>query len=34
MRKSKKLILDKFTEVTGYYRKHAIRVLSAAPVTP
>ncbi len=26
-RKSKKVILDEFAKVTGYHRKHAIRVL-------
>jgi hypothetical protein len=33
-RTNKKLILDEFTKVTGYHRKHAIRVLTAEPVTP
>jgi hypothetical protein len=28
-RADKKLILDEFTKVTGYHRKHAIRVLTA-----
>jgi hypothetical protein len=28
-RNSKKIILDEFTKVTGYHRKHAIRVLAA-----
>jgi hypothetical protein len=32
-RKSKKLILDEFTKVTGYHRKHAIRILTAQPAT-
>jgi len=32
-RKSKRLILDEFTKVTGYHRKHAIRVLTAQPAT-
>ena len=27
-RAGKKLILDEFTKVTGYHRKHAIRVLT------
>ena len=27
-RKQKKSILDEFTEVTGFHRKHAIRVLN------
>lgn len=31
-RAGKKLILDEFTKVTGYHRKHAIRVLRAPPV--
>jgi hypothetical protein len=26
---AKKLILDEFTKITGYHRKHAIRVLTA-----
>src|SRR6266498_1668428 len=30
-RKSKKLILDEFTKVTGYHRKHAIRILTSGP---
>lgn len=30
-RSSKKTILDEFTKVTGYHRKHAIRVLSTQP---
>jgi hypothetical protein len=29
-RKQKKSILDEFTEVTGFHRKHAIRVLNGA----
>jgi hypothetical protein len=33
-RTNKKLILDEFTKVTGYHRKHAIRVLTAEPATP
>lgn len=33
-RKSKKLILDEFTKVTGYHRKHAIRILTSGPTTP
>src|SRR5882757_10592720 len=33
-RKSKKLILDEFTRVTGYHRKHAIRILTTRPATP
>ena len=28
-RNSKKMILDEFVKVTGYHRKHAIRVLTA-----
>jgi hypothetical protein len=32
-RKSKKLILDEFIKVTGYHRKHAIRILTAPPVS-
>jgi hypothetical protein len=32
-RKSKKLILDEFTKVTGYHRKHAIRILTSGPAT-
>jgi hypothetical protein len=32
-RKSKKLILDEFTKVTGYHRKHAIRILPSGPAT-
>jgi hypothetical protein len=32
-RKRKKLILDEFTKVTGYHRKHAIRILTARPAT-
>ena len=31
--KNKKLILDEFTKLTGYHRKHAIRVLTA-PAMP
>jgi hypothetical protein len=27
-RVGKKMILDEFTQVTGYHRKHAIRVLT------
>lgn len=27
----KKMILDEFTKVTGYHRKHAIRVLTTQP---
>jgi hypothetical protein len=30
-RRGKKLILDEFTKVTGYHRKHAIRILTHAP---
>jgi hypothetical protein len=30
-RKNKKLILDEFTKVTGYHRKHAIRILTVEP---
>lgn len=30
-RKTKKLILDEFTKVTGYHRKHAIRILTSGP---
>jgi hypothetical protein len=30
-RTAKKLILDEFTKITGYHRKHAIRVLTAQP---
>lgn len=30
-RNSKKTILDEFTKVTGYHRKHAIRVLNTQP---
>jgi hypothetical protein len=33
-RTNKKLILDEFTKVTGYHRKHAIRILTAEPATP
>ena len=33
-RQSKKLILDEFTKVTGYHRKHAIRILTAGPTAP
>jgi hypothetical protein len=33
-RRSKKLILDEFTKVTGYHRKHAIRILTNRPATP
>ncbi|MDQ3666552.1 MAG: hypothetical protein M3410_08225 [Acidobacteriota bacterium] len=32
-RKSKKVILDEFAKVTGYHRKHAIRLLRGKPVT-
>ena len=32
-RKSEKLILDEFIKVTGYHRKHAIRILTAPPVS-
>jgi hypothetical protein len=32
-RKRKKLILDEFTKVTGYHRKHAIRILTTRPAT-
>jgi hypothetical protein len=32
-RKGKKLILDEFIKVTGYHRKHAIRILTAPPVS-
>lgn len=28
---SRKLILDEFTKITGYHRKHAIRLLTAPP---
>ena len=31
---AKKLILDEFTKITGYHRKHAIRVLTARPMPP
>jgi len=31
---AKKLILDEFTKITGYHRKHAIRVLTAQPMPP
>jgi len=31
---AKKLILDEFTKVTGYHRKHAIRVLTTQPMSP
>jgi hypothetical protein len=31
-RANKKLILDEFTKVTGYHRKHAIRILTSRPV--
>jgi hypothetical protein len=31
-RVGKKMILDEFTQVTGYHRKHAIRVLTTQPV--
>jgi hypothetical protein len=30
-RAGKKLILDEFTKVTGYHRKHAIRALTTQP---
>ena len=33
-RNEKKLILDEFVKVTGYHRKHAIRVLTAQAYTP
>jgi hypothetical protein len=33
-RRSKKLILDEFTKVTGYHRKHAIRILTTRPAPP
>ena len=33
-RKSKKLILDEFTKVTRYHRKHAIRILTSGPTAP
>src|ERR1039458_6463118 len=33
-RNEKKLILDEFVKVTGYHRKHAIRVLTAPSYTP
>lgn len=33
-RKSKKLILDEFTKVTSYHRKHAIRILTAQSAPP
>jgi hypothetical protein len=33
-RSSKKLILDEFTKVTGYHRKHAIRILTTRPAMP
>ena len=32
-RAGKKMILDEFTQVTGYHRKHAIRVLTTQPVS-
>src|SRR5215472_14789626 len=32
-RKAKKLILDEFTKITGYHRKHAIRILTAHPTS-
>ena len=32
-RPSKKMILDEFTQVTGYHRKHAIRVLTTQPAS-
>jgi hypothetical protein len=32
-RSGKKMILDEFTEVTGYHRKHAIRVLTTRHVS-
>jgi hypothetical protein len=32
-RSGKKIILDEFTEVTGYHRKHAIRVLTTQHVS-
>ena len=32
-RVGKKLILDEFTQVTGYHRKHAIRVLTTHPAS-
>src|SRR5206468_9542623 len=31
-RSSKKAILDEFVKVTGYHRKHAIRILSGKPM--
>jgi hypothetical protein len=33
-RRSKKLILDEFTKVTGYHRKHVIRILTTRPAPP
>src|ERR1017187_292249 len=32
-RVGKKMILDEFTQVTGYHRKHAIRVLTTQPTS-
>ena len=32
-RNGKKLILDEFTKVAGYHRKHAIRILTHAPTS-
>jgi sigma54-dependent transcription regulator len=32
-RVGKKMILDEFTQVTGYHRKHAIRVLTTQPAS-
>jgi len=33
-RSCKRLILDGFTNVTGYHRKHAIRILTTRPAIP
>ena len=32
-RNGKKLILDEFTKVAGYHRKHAIRILTRVPTS-
>ena len=32
-RNGKKLILDEFTKVAGYHRKHAIRILTHVPTS-
>ena len=30
----KRLILDEFVALTGYHRKHAVRVLNGSAITP